>query len=126
MIDDKELNTLLSSYNPTLSENTEFLRSLEKKLHAIDVVMDYKAKETRHYRRHAVLCFLAGALMGIFLTLFSLLFPSPMEIILQTLSPYVPLLLLTNIPFFVFTASILLAVYGVFTLLKTQESDCCQ
>ena len=67
MIDDKELNTLLSSYNPTLSENTEFLHSLEKKLHAIDVVMDYKAKETRHYRRHAVLCFLAGALMGIFL-----------------------------------------------------------
>lgn len=124
MIDDKELNSLLSTYNPPLSEDTEFLHSLEKKLQAIDFVMDYKAKETRHYRRHAVICFLAGALMGVFLTLFSILFPSPMEIIIQTLRPYVPILLLTNLPFFVFTSSILLAVYGVFTLLKTQDADC--
>ena len=56
MIDDKELDKLLSAYNPHIQGGEDFMQILSQKMAAVDMVMQYKEREEKAYRRRSIMC----------------------------------------------------------------------
>ena len=56
MIDDKELDKLLSAYNPHIQGGEDFMQILSQKMAAVDMVMQYKEREEKAYRRRSNMC----------------------------------------------------------------------
>ena len=62
MIDDKELDKLLSAYNPHIQGGEDFMQILSQKMAAVDMVMQYKEREEKAYRRRSIMCFAGTAI----------------------------------------------------------------
>ena len=118
MINDKELDTLLAGYKPELGQEADFMEQLSRRMDAVDMVMEYKAREMRLSRRRAAVAFVAGALAGIFFTFLAMLLPSPVELFGLTIHSAALHFLLCNFPYFVLAFCIPLLVYGVVGLVR--------
>ena len=123
MINDKELDTLLAGYKPELRQEADFMQQLARRMDAVDMVMEYKAREMRLSRRRAAMAFVAGALAGIFFTFLTLLLPSPVELLGLTIHSAALHFLISNLPYFILALCISLLVYGVVGLQREPKSE---
>lgn len=123
MIQDHELDQLLCSYDPTLSSSEQFLKTLDQRLKAIDILKQYNAGEMHRNRRRAVTSFCIGAVCGAITAIFLLLIPDPIEMLQITIHSQILAILLSCAPYFFIAPSIALIVYG---MLIFQKSYVCE
>ena len=123
MIQDHELDQLLCSYDPTLSSTEQFLKTLDQRLKAIDILKQYNAEEMHRNRRRAVTSFCIGAVCGAITAIFLLLIPDPIEMLQITIHSQILAILLSCAPYFFIAPSIALIVYG---MLIFQKSCVCE
>ena len=123
MIQDHELDQLLCSYDPTLSSSEQFLKTLDQRLKAIDILKQYNAEEMHRNRRRAVTSFCIGAVCGAITAIFLLLIPDPIEMLQITIHSQILAILLSCAPYFFIAPSIALIIYG---MLIFQKSYVCE
>ena len=73
---EKTIEEMFAHYQPDLGDSGEYMAHLTKKLEAAEYAKQYKAEQTRRYRRMMVLVFIAGVLTGGILMLITLLHPA--------------------------------------------------
>ena len=123
MIEDKDLDKLFSSYKPEISQEDDFLRSLQHRMDAVDMVMEYRAREMRRHRRRATACFVAGTVVGVLLAVLARLLPSPVELFQLTVSSGILLFLLNNVHYAVMALCSLVSVYGIVGMASMGEPE---
>ena len=123
MMEDKDLDMLLSSYKPGIGNEEGFLASLQHRMDAVDIVMEYKAREMRGYRRRATACFVAGTVVGVLLAILAMLLPSPVELFRLTVSSGILLFLLDNVRYAVMALCSLVSVYGIVGIARMGEPE---
>ena len=99
---EKTIEEMFAHYQPDLGDSGEYMAHLTKKLETAEYAKQYKAEQTRRYRRLMVLIFGAGVLTGGILMLITLMHPAwlvpefsapTLSISLTTIFPKVCLLL---------------------------------
>lgn len=99
---EKTIEEMFAHYQLDLGDSGEYMAHLTKKLEAAEYAKQYKAEQTRRYRRLMVLIFVAGVLTGGILMLITLMHPAwlvpefsapTLSISLTTIFPKVCLLL---------------------------------
>ena len=73
---EKTIEEMFAHYQPDLGDSGEYMAHLTKKLEAAEYAKQYKAEQTRRYRRMMVLVFIAGMLTGGILMLITLMHPA--------------------------------------------------
>lgn len=73
---EKTIEEIFAHYQPDLGDSGEYMAHLTKKLEAAEYAKQYKAEQTRRYRRMMVLVFVAGVLTGGILMLITLMHPA--------------------------------------------------
>ena len=123
MIQDHELDQLLSSYEPTLSSSDQFVDQLNQRLKAIDTLMQYNAEEMRRSRHRAATTLCIGMVFGAILATLLLLVPDPIEMLQITIHSQILAILLSCAPYLLIAPSIALIIYG---MLIFQKSYVCE
>ena len=82
---DDNLQQLFDDFQPTLSDNDQFMQSLSNKLDAIDYITQRQLAQKRCYRRTLVITLVAGIVGGGLLTAFALLYLQPGSLFTLTL-----------------------------------------
>ena len=123
MIQDHELDQLLCSYDPTLSSTEQFLKTLDQRLKAIDILKQYNAEEMHRNRRRAATSFCIGAVCGAVSAILLLLVPDPIEMLQITIHSQILAILLSCAPYLFIATSIALIIYG---MLIFQTSIVCE
>ena len=123
MMEEKDLDILLSSYKPGIGNEEGFLASLQHRMDAVDRVMEYKAREMRCYRRRATACFVAGTVVGVLLAVLARLLPSPVELFQLTVSSGILLFLLNNVHYAVMALCSIVSVYGIVGMARIGEPE---
>lgn len=72
----KTIEEMFAHYQPDLGDSGEYMAHLTKKLEAAEYAKQYKAEQTKRYRRMMVLVFIAGMLTGGILMLITLMHPA--------------------------------------------------
>ncbi|MGN0234226.1 MAG: hypothetical protein ACI4B5_07400 [Bacteroidaceae bacterium] len=121
MIDDKELDSLLSAYKPEIQGEKDFMQMLGHRMDAVDMVMQYRAHEVKANQRRATACFVAGVVVGVLFVFVSLLLPSPVEIIQLSIHFYMLDFLLGNLHYMVLAICLGLSLYGVIGILRARD-----
>ncbi|MBO6080450.1 MAG: hypothetical protein J6P54_05740 [Bacteroidales bacterium] len=73
---EKTIEEMFAHYQPDLGDSGEYMAHLTKKLEAAEYAKQYKAEQTKRYRRMMVLVFIAGMLTGGILMLITLIHPA--------------------------------------------------
>ena len=73
---EKTIEEMFAHYQPDLGDSGEYMAHLTKKLAAAEYAKQYKAEQTKRYRRMMVLVFIAGMLTGGILMLITLMHPA--------------------------------------------------
>jgi len=73
---EKTIEEMFAHYQPDLGDSGEYMAHLTKKLEAAEYAKQYKAEQTKRYRRMMVLVFIAGMLTGGILMLITLMHPA--------------------------------------------------
>lgn len=73
---EKTIEEIFAHYQPDLGDSGEYMAHLTKKLEAAEYAKQYKAEQTKRYRRMMVLVFVAGVLTGGILMLITLMHPA--------------------------------------------------
>ena len=73
---EKTIEEMFAHYQPDLGDSGEYMAHLTKKLEAAEYAKQYKAEQTKRYRRMMVLVFVAGVLTGGILMLITLMHPA--------------------------------------------------
>jgi len=73
---EKTIEEMFAHYQPDLGDSGEYMAHLTKKLEAAEYAKQYKAEQTRRYRRMMALVFVAGVLTGGILMLITLMHPA--------------------------------------------------
>lgn len=73
---EKTIEEMFAHYQPDLGDSGEYMAHLTKKLEAAEYAKQYKAEQTKRYRRMMVLVFIAGVLTGGILMLITLMHPA--------------------------------------------------
>lgn len=123
MMEEKDLDILLSNYKPGIGNEEQFLASLQHRMDAVDMVMEYKAREMRGYRRRATACFVAGTVVGVLLAVLARLLPSPVELFQLTVSSGILLFLLNNVHYAVMALCSFVSVYGIVGMARMGEPE---
>ena len=123
MMEEKDLDILLSNYKPGIGNEEQFLASLQHRMDAVDMVMEYKAREMRGYRRRATACFVAGTVVGVLLAVLARLLPSPVELLQLTVSSGILLFLLNNVHYAVMALCSFVSVYGIVGMARMGEPE---
>lgn len=123
MIDDKKLDRLLSDYKPHVREDGDFMKQLTRCMDAVDLVMEYKAREMRLYRQRATVAFVVGVMMGVLFTFIAVLLPSPVELLGLTVQSPLLWFLLDNLHYTVLVLCSFLLLYGFIGLVRTHECE---
>ena len=123
MMEEKDLDILLSNYKPGIGNEEQFLASLQHRMDAVDMVMEYKAREMRCYRRRATACFVAGTVVGVLLAVLARLLPSPVELFQLTVSSGILLFLLNNVHYAVMALCSFVSVYGIVGMARMGEPE---
>lgn len=121
MMEDKDLDMLLSSYRPEIGKEDEFLTSLQHRMDAVDLVMEYKAREMRTYRLRAMVCFVVGIVTGVFFTVLTMLLPSPLELFRLTVSSSILLFVLNNAQYAIMALCYMVSIYGIVSMARMRD-----
>ena len=82
MIEDKELDALLTTFQPAEpTDSAEFMTEFEKRLNAIDLALAYHKAEVEKAQKRAAYAFAAGTVAGLILAVIALALPSPVELL---------------------------------------------
>ncbi len=73
---EKTIEEMFAHYQPDLGDSGEYMAHLTKKLEAAEYAKQYKAEQSKRYRRMMVLVFIAGMLTGGILMLITLMHPA--------------------------------------------------
>ena len=82
---DDNLQQLFDDFQPTLSDNDQFMQSLSNKLDAIDYITQRQLAQKRCFQRTLVITLVAGVVGGGLLTAFALLYLQPGSLFTLTL-----------------------------------------
>lgn len=93
---EKTIEEMFAHYQPDLGDSGEYMAHLTKKLEAAEYAKQYKAEQTRRYRRLMVLIFVAGVLTGGILMLITLMHPA--WLVLEFSAPTLSISLTTIFP----------------------------
>ena len=70
------IEEMFARYQPDLGDRNEYMAHLSQKLEAAEYAKQYKAEQSRRYRRMMILVFVAGVLTGSILMIVTLLHPT--------------------------------------------------
>lgn len=121
MIDDKELDRLLAAYQPEIQGEKDFMQMLGHKMDAVDMVMQYRAREVKANQRRATVCFVAGVVVGVLFVFVSLLLPSPIEVIQFSVHSYMLDFMLMGLRYLPLGICLGLSLYGIISIVRARE-----
>lgn len=121
MIDDKKLDELLASYKPVVNGDDRFMKDVNRRLDAIDYALKYRDMQMRQYRRKALFCFVAGAIVGVLMTVAVILLPSPAELFVFSVKSKILLAVIDNLHYVILSVCALMLVYGLYGVMATRE-----
>ena len=100
MIEDKELDALLTTFQPAEpTDSAEFMSEFEKRLNAIDLALAYHKAEVEKAQKRAAYAFAAGTVAGLILAIIALALPSPVELLAFSIHSRFILTCLEYIPY---------------------------
>ena len=100
MIQDKELDALLTTFQPAEpTDSAEFMSEFEKRLNAIDIALAYHKAEVQKAHKKAVWAFATGTVAGAILAIIALALPSPLELLAFSIHSRFMLTFLEYIPY---------------------------
>ena len=100
MIQDKELDALLTTFKPAEpTDSAEFMSEFEKRLNAIDIALAYHKAEVQKAHKKAVWAFATGTVAGVILAIIALTLPSPLELLAFSIHSRFMLTFLEYIPY---------------------------
>lgn len=100
MIQDKELDALLTTFQPAEpTDSAEFMSEFEKRLNALDIALAYHKTEVQKAQKRAVWAFATGTVAGVILAIIALTLPSPLELLAFSIHSRFMLTFLEYIPY---------------------------
>ena len=126
MIQDKELDALLTTFQPAEpTDSAEFMTEFEKRLNAIDIALAYNKAEVQKAQKRAVWAFATGTVSGLILAIIALALPSPVELLAFSIHSRFILICLEYIPYvmmFLCATSISFGIIGFMNRTEDMEA----
>ncbi len=123
MIQDKELDALLTTFQPAEpTDSAEFMTEFEKRLNAIDIALAYHKAEVQKAQKRAVLAFAAGTVAGLVLAIIALALPSPLELLAFSVHSRFILICLEYIPYVMMFLCATSISFGIIEFMNRHEN----
>ena len=122
MIQDKELDELLTTFQPAEpTDSAEFMTEFEKRLNAIDIALAYHKAEVEKARKRAVWAFATGTVAGLILAIIALALPSPLELLAFSIHARFILICLEYIPYVMMFFCATSITFGIIEFMNRRE-----
>ena len=122
MIQDKELDALLTTFQPAEpTDSAEFMSEFEKRLNAIDIALAYHRAEVERARKKAVWAFATGTVAGLILAIIALALPSPVEMIAFSIHSRFLLTFLEYVPYVMMFFCATSIAFGIIEFMNRSE-----
>ena len=122
MIQDKELDALLTTFQPVEpTDSAEFMSEFEKRLNAIDIALAYHKAEVQKAHKKAVWAFATGTVAGLILAIIALALPSPVELLAFSIHSRFTLTLLEYIPYVMMFFCATSITFGIIEYMNRKE-----
>ena len=122
MIQDKELDALLTTFQPVEpTDSAEFMSEFEKRLNAIDIALAYHKAEVQKARKKALWAFATGAVAGLILAIIALTLPSPVELLAFSIHSRFTLTFLEYIPYIMMFFCATSITFGIIEYMNRKE-----
>lgn len=122
MIEDKELDALLTTFQPAEpTDSAEFMSEFEKRLNAIDIALAYHKAEVEKARKRAVWAFATGTVAGLILAIIALALPSPLELFAFSIHSRFILICLEYIPYVMMFLCATFISFGIIEFMNRSE-----
>ncbi len=122
MIQDKELDALLTTFQPAEpTDSAEFMSEFEKRLNAIDIALAYHKAEMQKAHKKAVWAFATGTVAGLILAIIALALPSPVELLAFSIHSRFTLTLLEYIPYVMMFLCATSITFGIIEYMNRKE-----
>lgn len=122
MIQDKELDALLTTFQPVEpTDSAEFMSEFEKRLNAIDIALAYHKAEVQKANKKAVWAFATGSVAGVILAIIALTLPSPLELLAFSIHSRFMLTFLEYIPYIMMFLCATSITFGIIEYMNRKE-----
>lgn len=122
MIQDKELDALLTTFQPAEpTDSVEFMSEFEKRLNAIDIALAYHKAEVQKAHKKAVWAFATGTVAGLILAIIALALPSPVELLAFSIHSRFTLTFLEYIPYIMMFLCATSITFGIIEYMNRKE-----
>ncbi|GEM_PF-4548026 len=122
MIQDKELDALLTTFQPVEpTDSAEFMSEFEKRLNAIDIALAYHKAEVQKAHKKAVWAFATGSVAGLILAIIALALPSPVELLAFSIHSRFMLTFLEYIPYIMMFFCATSITFGIIEYMNRKE-----
>ena len=122
MIQDKELDALLKTFQPVEpTDSAEFMSEFEKRLNAIDIALAYHKAEVQKAHKKAVWAFATGTVAGVILAIIALALPSPLELLAFSIHSRFMLTFLEYIPYIMMFLCATSIAFGIIEYMNRKE-----
>ena len=122
MIQDKELDALLTTFQPVEpADSAEFMSEFEKRLNAIDIALAYHKAEVQKAQKRAVWAFATGTVAGLILAIIALALPSPLELLAFSIHSRFILTFLEYIPYVMMFFCATSITFGIIEYMNRKE-----
>ena len=123
MIQDKELDALLTTFQPAEpTDSAEFMSEFEKRMNAIDIALAYHKAEVEKAHKRAVWAFATGTVAGLILAIIALTFPSPVELLAFSIHSRLILTFLEYIPYVMMFFCATFIAFGIIEFMNRNEN----
>ena len=121
MNDDRRLQELFDSYDPTLTDSELFNQRLERKLAMIDEIRQAQAAQIRRYRIAVVAAFIVGIILGGVLLAFILSAPTDVPLFTFGINFYPIIFIEQNSRLISALLISLMIAFSIIAVLNTKE-----
>ena len=121
MNDDRRLQELFDSYDPTLTDSELFNQRLERKLAMIDEIRQAQAAQIRRYRIAVVAAFIVGIILGGVLLAFILSTPTDVPLFTCGINFYPIIFIEQNSRLISALLISLMIAFSIIAVLNTKE-----
>lgn len=121
MNDDRRLQELFDSYDPTLTDSELFNQRLERKLAMIDEIRQAQAAQIRRYRIAVVAAFIVGIILGGVLLAFILSTPTDVPLFTFGINFYPIIFIEQNSRMISALLISLMIAFSIIAVLNTKE-----
>ena len=123
MIQDKELDALLTTFQPAEpTDSAEFMSEFEKRLNAIDIALAYHKAEVQKAHKKAVWAFATGTVAGVILAIIALALPSPVELLAFSIHSRFMLTFLEYIPYIMMFLCATSITFGIIEFMNRTDN----